>query len=406
MPIIPMGTMPLALVRVGPDQAANIVLRDRESGQEMVLTHFTEPLNMSDLSWSWDGKYVVFVSSHDFIHSRNNERNIFIMRPDGTELHMVTGDYVNPETAPGPYVVLRGRVENAIGRCLVCAQGAAGPVTTGADGSFELPGVPLSARWARAVCQEGDKIRQGDVDLISENDAILPVLIAVSASGQGWRQASLAREELPLAGTFYRWIQDEEGKRQYQFQGMLIPLGVQEAQPIGAPEGASLYGLTWSPQGDRLAGGLSGEGQTWLRLWDPLGRELATLVEFTNPASEVLSVAYPAWSPEGNHIAFEVRHWFWWEENKYKAEILAVRDDGSDLRTLVASEWGFDATHPSWNADGKEIIYQLSIGAPETDHQSKTNGYVWAVPTTGQEEAPKPYPVVEDGHSYLPAGRP
>ena len=49
------------------------------------------------MSWSRDGQWVIIASAHDYIHSRNNERNIFVMRPDGSGLRMVTGDYVDPQ---------------------------------------------------------------------------------------------------------------------------------------------------------------------------------------------------------------------------------------------------------------------------------------------------------------------
>ena len=100
----------LAFVRVTQDQVANISLYNTVQQEDEVLTHFVEPLNMSDLSWSKDGQWLLFVSAHDYIHSRNNERNAFTMRPDGTGLRMITGDYVDPAEAPGPYVTLRARL--------------------------------------------------------------------------------------------------------------------------------------------------------------------------------------------------------------------------------------------------------------------------------------------------------
>ncbi len=94
------------------------------------------------------------------------------MRPDGTDLQMITGEYMNPDTAPGPYVTLRGQVTGAQVPCIVCAQGAVNPTTSDEKGSFELAGVPLSAKWVRAVCQANGATLQGDVDLKAAGDSL------------------------------------------------------------------------------------------------------------------------------------------------------------------------------------------------------------------------------------------
>ncbi len=48
-------------------------------------------------------------------------------------------------------------------------------------------------------------------------------------------------------------------------------------------------------------------------------------------------------------LAFALRHWYWWDENKYKTEIVLVDVNGQNLRPLVQTDWGVDATHPSWS---------------------------------------------------------
>ena len=145
----------LAYVRVLSDNSTNIVLSDESQQNEQLLTHFVEADNMCDVAWAPDGSALVFVSAHDFIHSRNNERNVFTMRADGTGLRMVTGHYQDPQSAAGPYVTLRGIVAGCEGAALVSAQGVPAPVTTDAAGAFELLCVPVGAGWARAICPGG-----------------------------------------------------------------------------------------------------------------------------------------------------------------------------------------------------------------------------------------------------------
>ncbi|MBC7238668.1 MAG: hypothetical protein H5T71_01035, partial [Chloroflexi bacterium] len=157
LPTVSFASPPVAFVRLGQDQAANIILREALGGQEEILTHFAEPLGITSLTWSQDGEWIAFVSAHDFIRSREDEYNVFMMHHDGSEVRMITGEYMDPEKASGPFVPLTGWVMGAKGTCLVYAQGAANPVEADASGYFELPAVPLEARWARALCRSGEK---------------------------------------------------------------------------------------------------------------------------------------------------------------------------------------------------------------------------------------------------------
>lgn len=58
--------------------------------------------------------------------------------------------------------------------------------------------------------------------------------------------------------------------------------------------------------------------------------------------------AYPAWSPDGQTIAFQSNRTGDWE-------IFSIRVDGTGLRQLTAND-GRDA-HPSWSPDGKRIVF-------------------------------------------------
>ncbi|MBC7235138.1 MAG: PD40 domain-containing protein [Chloroflexi bacterium] len=393
----------LAFVRIAEDQVANLMFYDLRQGVEEPLTHFAEPLNMGDVSWSPDGQWVAFVSAHDFIHSRNQERNLFLMRSDGTELHMVTGDYVEPKQAPGPYVLLKGRVLTPGGACVVCAQGAASPATAAEDGSFELAGVPASARWARAVCQQDDLVLQGDVDLDLQVDAPQPITIEVRAEGRGWSQASVSAQGDLIAGTVYTWTLDADKVRQVAFHGEII---TRDGEPVGRlvlPPESTLLGVDWSPiTNTLLVGALTDEKGTGLYTWDnPSTPEL--LLRLDNPDDQILSAAHPVWSPDASQIAFELRQWSWWGENRYRT-VLMVWDVGSadKPRLLVEPEWGDHAAEPSWSADGRAIFYQLSDGEPGVDYWHKQNGNILAVPVA----KPSPTIIFDDGRSYLPAARP
>jgi hypothetical protein len=392
----------VAFARLGQNQAVNIIVRDAGGDLEEVLTHFTEPLGVSDISWSKDGEWIAFVSSHGYMQSRNNERNVFAMRYDGTELHMVTGDHVDAEGAPGPYIVLSGRIVDGQGTCVVSAQGVVNPVEADGTGAFELVGVPISSQWARAVCQEGTTTLQGDIGLQAVGDGFPSITIPVQARGQGWRRVSVSKAGAAIGGIFYRWELDEEQKPVYTFQGLLADLEAGTQYALEIPANVTFLGLDWSPLGGIIAGALTSEKETGLWLFAPDGAMLRPIVKIANPEQEILTAANPVWSPDGSRIAFELRHWYWWGENRYRTEIMVVSPEGENLKAVVETDWGVDATSPSWMPDGEAIYYQLSTGEPGDDFQSKTNGniYVKAI------EADEPIAWTEDGSSYYPAVRP
>ncbi|MGI6376613.1 MAG: hypothetical protein ACOX3S_11520 [Anaerolineae bacterium] len=392
----------LAYVQVPVDGEPSIVL-ERERPEDLLeLEHLTGPERVTDLSWSADGEQLVFVSTYGAILSRGNERNVFIVRSDGTGLRMVTGDYVPPDQAPGPFVSLEGRVVGAVGACVVSAQGVSGPVEVDETGSFELVGVPVGATWARVVCTSDGHTLRGDVDLVVTDGVFAPVLIQVVDSGQGWKQADLSRDGNILAGTYYRWALDDEGKPQYRFEGRIVGLASGfQGQLEDAPEG-SLDGVAWSPVEDVLVGAVTGSDGAWLWLWDVTGASVRELLAMPNPDDQILTLANPAWSPDGSQVAFEVRRWAWWGEGTRRTDLMVVSADGANLRTLVELDWGEHAVEPGWMPDGQTVTYQYSRTAPDQEVTAADNGSIWMVDVqTGLR-----LPWTSGPYDYCPAPRP
>ena len=98
----------------------------------------------------------------------------------------------------------------------------------------------------------------------------------------------------------------------------------------------------------------------------------------------------------------ELRRHAWWGDPQYRIDLVIADVSRQSLNTLVESDWGVDATHPGWSADGTVIVYQVSSGKPGEDQSSRTTGDVWQV-SIG---APTPTPLTLDGVSYLPSLRP
>jgi len=396
----------LAYAWAGEGQEANILLYDTVQGETQVLTHFAEPLNINDLSWSKDGQWIVFVSSHDYMHSRSNEHNIFMMRPDGTDLAMITGDYMSPNDAPGPYVKLSGQVSGSEGYCFVCAQGVPGVTKTDDQGRFDLAGVPISARWARAVCQQNGTRLQGDIDLQSTSkdgdEQFDAIEIAVTASGQGWEQASLSADGQRLAGIKYAWSLNEENALQTASEAKVINLADRSTRTLQVDENMRFDSLDWSPNESRIVGALVGQDGVQLGYWDANGAPLSILLDLHNPEDDILGIANPVWSPDGKSIAFELQHRYWWEGDRYRTDIQLITLEGDELSTLIENDWGIDARNPSWLADGQRLTYQVTPAKESEDSPREKLGEI----RSAWIARPTPTIWIPGNQSYLPAARP
>lgn len=391
---------PLVIVHELPNETHNVIV-PAWAGDESVLTHFTEPLSIYSVRWTGDGQRLVLVSSHDLAFSRSNERNVFVMRADGAELRMITGDYLSPEAAEGPFVTLAGRVEGAVGPCRITAQGMGAAVDTDDAGQFLLEGVSQSAAWARAICQSDTATYQGDIDLGSASDWAA-VVIPVAPGGQGWRDVSFSPDGQQFVGTFYRWRLDEQGEVVYEIQGVLYDVDSGEVGTLQLPEGTEFHGGTWSPDGQRIVGGLSDEDAAYLWQWDIQGASIGELFKLDNPEDEILTIVRPVWSSEGNFIAFELHRWYWWSPPKFRTDLMSVDADGQNAVTLVEADWGWHATQASWGTSSASVVYQYYASETDLGSLMPAQADIWSVTS----ESPTAVRWTEDGMSFLPAVRP
>lgn len=393
----------LVHVRKVENDITNIVAPSEGGGDDSILTYFPEPLSITALTWSKDGTWLAFASSHAFFRSRQYERNLFLMRPDGSELRMVTGEYMDPADAPGPYVELSGVVENGSGLCTVYAQGATNPVETDASQgyAYTLIGVSQAATWARAICQDGEATYQGDVDLNLAQTS-QGIAIPVTATGQGWRDVSMAPDGVRLVSTLYQWERDEQGARTYTVRGALLNLETGELAWLEIPEGKSFQGADWSFDGERIVGGLADEEGAYLWQWDPLGKSVGSLVTLENPEDEYLTIVRPRWSPRETGIAFELHRWYWWGDPRFRTDLMLLKPGEETPTALVTSEWGQHATHASWAATGMVVFYQRQSVEGDIGPGLPAQADIWLVSL--QDAASAPW--TDDGASYLPAARP
>ncbi len=101
----------------------------------------------------------------------------------------------------------------------------------------------------------------------------------------------------------------------------------------------------WSPDGEQVAFESTHEGEYGMFVVDAAGHNLRRLVDGRASA--------PAWSPDGGEIAFQ-------SERAGNFEIYIASADGSDVRRLTydkASDF-----NPAWSPDGTRILFQSDRG--------------------------------------------
>jgi len=110
---------------------------------------------------------------------------------------------------------------------------------------------------------------------------------------------------------------------------------------------------SWSPDGKRMISNDQTAGilHNSILMMDADGAHRETI--YTHPEKSALA---PVWSYQGDRIAFALGQFFQTIKGPARADIVTMRVDGSELRTLTdgASNYGF----PSWSSDGQQLVYR------------------------------------------------
>jgi TolB protein len=80
----------------------------------------------------------------------------------------------------------------------------------------------------------------------------------------------------------------------------------------------------------------------------------------------------PAWSPDGQQIAFV-------SERAGGSQIFVMNADGSDVRNLTNDPKRFDS-HPAWSPDGRRIAFSTAFSTPPKNEQHRE---IWVMDADG-----------------------
>lgn len=332
-------------------------------------------------AWSPDGSWLAFSSDRDSKRPRSGfatlqSTEIYLIHPDGTGLRRLTdgGAFEGSPSwsADGSHLVAYETTVDQVGT-IISARRLRGTtqivsidVATGARRSLTTgPGEKWSPRILpdeRVGYVSGGP--EGGLEFVSGAGGARGEMRSPSWSPDGRRM--VFHRETASGWPPYRSVPSRD--RRYT----LVRTGV---FPSYAPDGHRLV----------LNDGTAGISHNQLLL---IGGDSIRTVLF---GDSVRSALAPAWSPEGDLIAFALGRFFPAILGPSTAAIAVVRPDGTGL-TLLTDTMG-NAGFPSWAPDGRRLVYRLARGGgsalmvvdrltrethPLTDGSANDNSPAWS----------------------------
>jgi TolB protein len=114
----------------------------------------------------------------------------------------------------------------------------------------------------------------------------------------------------------------------------------------------------WSPDGEWIAYEAASQDGYGIYIMNSVGRNVRRLTE--------MRAGNPAWSPDGRQIAFHSE-----QEGSY--EIYIINADGSDVRQLTNNS--YPDYNPAWSPDGTRILFQSYRTPNATIYSMDTDGH-------------------------------
>jgi dipeptidyl aminopeptidase/acylaminoacyl peptidase len=155
-----------------------------------------------------------------------------------------------------------------------------------------------------------------------------------------------------------------------------LPLDEQDVAVVGL-DGSAVVGIPGIPE-DAYALDLSRDGQRVVFVTNEDGVDQLATIGVDGTRMEVLptsfSVSQPAWSDDGNWIAFV-------GFVDAQADVYVIAADGTNLRALTTDS--ADDLFPRFSPDGSTVAYMNVGNRPAPDAQFSETAEVWTVPAAG-----------------------
>ena len=221
-----------------------------------------------------------------------------------------------------------------------------------------------------AVSEDGTRLRElarGSVEIPRDSWGAIGTMIAFGISPDGERvvysTCENPQQDLRKAIEEFGW---REATSRYGYELAAIGIDGTQLQQLTKTTDFENY-PAWSPDGERIAYlRIRGDG-------DPMSfANRATLATMAADGSERQSIVTrfdslamrpPQWSPDGTRLAFAG------DDGESGLSLYTVRTDGTDLRKLTRTISG-----PSWSPDGERIAYARTDGDQVTIYTIAADG--------------------------------
>jgi serine/threonine-protein kinase len=204
----------------------------------------------------------------------------------------------------------------------------------------------------------------------------------------------------PYPTTDQPWVQAPVGEIAFGQYGDIVVESTDQltAEKLTATPQLENGQPAWSPDGDRIAftSNRPDPGSTFdLYLMNPDGSDVVQLTD--DPGNEF----DPAWSPDGTRIAFHGESTANPDE-PFSSSLTLIDPDGADRVDLVTRDEG-DVGRPSWSPDGTRLAFRVypQVGNANTP----ATIYVVNADGTGLREIATTSAVIETAPVWAPDGR-